>query len=235
MPKLTRSTGHGIITFIGQNTLTIGDQNYPLEITRFNGSDSCLTFFGARQLLEEMDETPNPRDYFKKFRAERYERELSFLAEAIPAYTGEWKEIKRDIFRSFYIQIAVEVSVLFPQTEKFAKRWLERKLQTQQCPHEFEHVWDGYRGWPMPVVGSNDDVIFSTVYFRNRHCLKWLSLREVTCGQTSTDYTFIGHTVMNDDSEIHKEILPLRVESSVTPRRSPRFDRVPLLDLDVDL
>ena len=230
MPKLIRSTKHGILTFIGQNTITIGDQDFPLEIERFNGPDSCLTFFGEKQLLKEIDETPNPRDYFKKFRAERYDGELRSLAKAIPARTDEWKEIKRDIFRAFYIQIAIEASVLFPQVEEPAKRWLEGKMKTQRCLHEFEQVWSGYRSLPMPVV-SKTGVIFDIIYSRNKQRLQWLSLKSVLRKETSTTYKFVGCTVMNGRRNIQKKSIPWNVKNRTSPLTS---SLMPPLDPEID-
>ena len=152
----------GTLTFVDQTTLTFEDrlgnrQEATMEITRFNGPDSFLTFFGEAEQLRLIGERPHPPDYFKVFRADRYKDENRFLASAIPAHTEEWKEIKRDVFRGFHAQIAMEVSRLFPQTEEFAKRWLENKMHSQRCPHEFEHVWNAYRGWPMPMTMRDEE------------------------------------------------------------------------------
>ena len=143
MPKRIKNTEHGTLTFVDQSTLTFEDchgnrEEATLEITRFNGPDSCLTFFGEAELLRRIGKRPHPRDYFKEFRAERYKGELRLLASTIPAHTEEWREIKRDIFRGFYAQIAMEASRLFPRTEEFAKRWFENKIESQRCPHELE-------------------------------------------------------------------------------------------------
>ena len=217
MPKIIKNTKYGILTFLEQATITIGDAAFPLRIERFNGPDSCLTFFGEEQLFKEIDETPHPRDYFKKFRAERYQEELRFLSTI---HTN--KEIKRDVFRSFYAQIAIEASRLFPSVEGYAKPWLERKMKSQRCAHDFEQVWCAYRSWIMPTP----DGIFSTIYFRNNHCLKWLSLRQVIREQTVTNYIFAGNTVMNGSGKIHKKFLPCRVKPtdpvpSLVPGRVP--------------
>ena len=219
MPKRIKNTEHGTLTFVDQATLTFEDrrgnrQEATMEITRFNGPDSFLTFFGEAELLRLIGERPHPPDYFKVFRAERYKDEIRFLASAIPAHTEEWKEIKRDVFRGFHAQIAMEVSRLFPQTEEFAKRWLENKMHSQRCPHEFEHVWNAYRGWPMPMTMRDEEVIFSTIYFRNIHCLKWLSLRGVMCNEADTVYDFVGCTIMNGSSKIEETPLPCRLKAT---------------------
>ena len=163
MPKRIKNTEHGTLTFVDQANLTLEDahgnrQEVRLEITSFNGPDSCLTFFGEAELLRIIGDRPHPRDYFKVFRAERYKDEIRILAnnKSIPSHTEKWKEIKRDIFRGFYAQIAMEASRLFPQTEEFAKRWLQNKMLSQKCPHAFQHVWNAYRGWPMPMSLSNE-------------------------------------------------------------------------------
>ena len=78
----------------------------------------------------------------------------------------------------------------------------------------------------MPMIMSDEEVIFSTIYFRNIHCLKWLSLRGVVCNETDTVYDFVGCTIMNGSSKVEKMPLSFRLKAT-----DPRPLLVPISEL----
>ena len=48
--------------------------------------DTFLTFFGEDKLFEELEKSPAPPIYFKKFRGKQYTEVIKFLGEELPAW-----------------------------------------------------------------------------------------------------------------------------------------------------
>ena len=71
MPRMMHPK-HGPFAYLKDATITIGDQEFVVKWQTGNPPDSFLTFFGKDRLLKELEETPTPPGYFKKFRGEKY-------------------------------------------------------------------------------------------------------------------------------------------------------------------
>lgn len=226
MPMISRSTEHGVLSFLEPLSVVLGTKSDELkvsmEITRFNGPTSCLTFFGRQELLRIIGERPYPRDYFKAFRAERYRGELHFLTKQISIAGKDRKEVKRDIMRAFFAQIAIEAVFLFSATEPYAKSWLEKKLADQRSPHDFQQTWSAYRAVPLPIFadqGSDDLAIFDVIYSCNRlqhkvpYYLKWLSFRGISQNGSGTFYDMMGYMVRQGKPGLEATLLPISIHN----------------------
>ena len=140
MPRMMHPK-HGPFAYLKDATITIGDQEFVVKWQTGNPPDSFLTFFGKDRLLKELEETPTPPGYFKKFRGEKYTDVIKFIAEELPAWFFDSTDQRREVIWAFDVQVAMEAVRLFPQTARYARKWLNRKLKSQHFPNNFDSTW----------------------------------------------------------------------------------------------
>ena len=86
MPMDFMDTPYGPVTYVEDLILKLGSGGnqivMPVQITKFTRDESLITFFGKDKIIEELEATPTPRDYFKKFRGDRYIHEIQALQKS---------------------------------------------------------------------------------------------------------------------------------------------------------
>ena len=140
MPRMIHPE-HGPLVYLGDTTMTIGDEELVVKWERGKLPDSFLTFFGKDKLLEELEKTPTPPGYLKKFRGEKYNDVIKFIGEELPAWFFDSAHQRREVIWAFDVQVAMEAVCLFPQTARYARKWLKRKLKSQKFPNDLDSIW----------------------------------------------------------------------------------------------